>query len=984
MNDIILSALLNLFALFGALTGADKAKSAKIISNYLNRHFGIRNLDEYLNLYNDLRGFYDDFPDFNKSDIINGICSNIQHKILQEEQALLLLRFMEFSAISSDKKESLEIAEMLDSQEDIFNEVAKSFNVSQELQKDFYNYVTEKETDKIKIIKHPNLNGHLRILNVTDFNKIIFSYIGKDEVFMEDIPILPGLFLIWQRSGVLKGKNFKPLYYSNIKAKYEDLSQKNYIELAGREVEFRFPNSNNGMHNLSFTLNSGQLVAIMGGSGVGKSTLLSLLNGSLKPQSGSITLNGIDISNEEVQNHIGFVPQDDLLIEELTVYENLWFTAKLCFDKLPEEEIDRRVINTLTDLGLDAAKDLKVGSAINKFISGGQRKRLNIALELIREPSVLYLDEPTSGLSSTDSEKVINLLKEQTFKGKLIVVNIHQPSSDIFKLFDKLWLLDKGGYPIYDGNPIEAVTYFKNAAEYADSNISTCSTCGNVNPEIVLNIIDEKSLNDSGQLTEKRKVSPEQWHNKYVENRGEQKELKTFDIPKTNQKKPNALKQLGIYLHRNLKTKITNTQYLLISLLQAPLLAVIVAFLTKYTPEEGYTIADNKNLVSYFFMAIIVAIFIGMSASAEEIFKDKALLKREKFLRLSRNSYIWSKIIFMGVLSLIQTFTFILVGNSIMGIQGQWLSWWLILFVSAFLANLTGLVLSQTLSSIVAIYITIPLLLIPQILLCGLVVKFEDLNPNSKTGNVPIVGDIIPSRWAFEALAVNSFTSNAYEKPIFNSEKNRFEAQYYRSVFLYELESQLETANDEFQKEENIQKSHFDILKNEIPRLAKVCDIDIYPDLEELSEHNYSEEIYNSLNKYFKKADKILSKRMTYFNRETDKYITRQIKEIGKESFLRLKKNNYNLFLEDLVLNSSTEKTHKIVHNTIIPKAGYIYLSPWSNNGRAPFYSSSKVIMGTEVPTYWYNIGILILMSILTAIALFLDFPGRIINKQNN
>ena len=185
------------------------------------------------------------------------------------------------------------------------------------------------------------------------------------------------------------------------------------------------------------------MLAIMGGSGTGKSTLLSILNGSLIPQEGSITINGHDISEPEAKQLIGFVPQDDLLIEELTVYQNLWFTAKLCFDGMTDEEIDRRVLKTLKDLGLDAAKDLKVGSPINKYISGGQRKRLNIALELIREPAVLFLDESTSGLSSADTEKVINLLKEQTYKGKLIAVNIHQPSSDVYKLFDRLWLLDR-------------------------------------------------------------------------------------------------------------------------------------------------------------------------------------------------------------------------------------------------------------------------------------------------------------------------------------------------------------------------------------------------------------------------------------------------------------------------------------------------------------------------------------------------------------
>ena len=104
------------------------------------------------------------------------------------------------------------------------------------------------------------------------------------------------------------------------------------------------------------------------------------------------------------------MPQDDLLIEELTVFQNLWYTARLCFANLTEKEIEDRVNTILEDLDLSKIRDLAVGSPIRKTISGGQRKRLNIALELIREPAILYLDEPTSGLSSTDSEKVIMLL----------------------------------------------------------------------------------------------------------------------------------------------------------------------------------------------------------------------------------------------------------------------------------------------------------------------------------------------------------------------------------------------------------------------------------------------------------------------------------------------------------------------------------------------------------------------------------------------
>lgn len=169
-------------------------------------------------------------------------------------------------------------------------------------------------------------------------------------------------------------------------------------------------------------------------------------------------------------------------MEDLTVFENLYYNAKLCFDGLSDYKLNKMVVSTLKDLGLHEIKNLKVGSPLNKKISGGQRKRLNIALELIREPSVLFVDEPTSGLSSRDSENIMDLLKELALKGKLVVTVIHQPSSDIYKMFDKLFILDTGGYPVFYGNPIDAIGYFKSQINDVTSEEVECFNCGNVNP----------------------------------------------------------------------------------------------------------------------------------------------------------------------------------------------------------------------------------------------------------------------------------------------------------------------------------------------------------------------------------------------------------------------------------------------------------------------------------------------------------------------
>ena len=564
MTDVILSSFISLFALFGKVEQVDEERAKKMLVDYLRHHFGIRNTELYIDLYSDMRMAYEMTDDLNTIDTVTAICSNLQTDIRNTEKALLLLRLLEFCKDDDGFTDSM------------FRTMAEQFNIPDSQYNDFMDFVCNKPTEHVILHQLGGFDGQLKTLLDPITGLLLFTYMGNDTVLLNDVPVLSGAFQVWIQSSVLKSKSGNPIYYSSIISCYEHSdSEVQAVEFCGRGINFRFPNSDNGMHDLSFTLHNGELLAIMGGSGTGKTTLLSLLNGSLKPQEGSITINGHDISEPKAKDLIGFVPQDDLLIEELTVYQNLWFTAKLCFEGMPDADIDRRVMKTLKDLGLDAAKDLKVGSAINKYISGGQRKRLNIALELIREPAVLFLDEPTSGLSSADTEKVINLLKEQTLKGKLIVVNIHQPSSDVYKLFDRLWLLDKGGYPVFDGNPIDAITYFKEAANYADAETSACPMCGNVNPEIVLNIIDEKVLNSNGELSDERKLSPQDWHELYLKGREEQPTPAVSDIPPSDQKKPGVLKQFAIFLHRNIRTKITNVQYLLITLLQAPILAVV-------------------------------------------------------------------------------------------------------------------------------------------------------------------------------------------------------------------------------------------------------------------------------------------------------------------------------------------------------------------------------------------------------------------------
>ena len=194
--------------------------------------------------------------------------------------------------------------------------------------------------------------------------------------------------------------------------------------------------------------------------------------------------------------------------------------------------------------------------------------------------SVLFVDEPTSGLSSMDSEKVMVLLKRQSLKGKLVIINIHQPSSDLYKLIDKLLLIDKGGRIIYNGNPMDAIAYFKKMANYVNPDERECYACGNVQTEQPLRIIEARMVNPNGRFIRQRKVSPEEWYQHYLENFEQRFEWKTKrehdkkeKLPANLYNIPGRLRQFLIYLKRDALSKIKDKQYLLINFLEAPLLA---------------------------------------------------------------------------------------------------------------------------------------------------------------------------------------------------------------------------------------------------------------------------------------------------------------------------------------------------------------------------------------------------------------------------
>ncbi len=1000
MNETTLNALINLFALFSSISESKKEDAIRVFSMYLQLHLGITSSDEYLQLFEELLDLYgtdgEQLIPIDLNQQAQTVSSNIKSRLQKDEQIMVFLRFLELAKTGNTNKA-----------ENLFAILSEVFEIDTIEYKKFKQFIFSSSPDDLssegfllinndedcsnKNIKHiyeKNINGEILFLRSPLIGHYIFILKGKEELTLEGNPIIPDRFYAFREGGIIRGARVSPIYFIDIVSNYFDIKETTSFTFSGEELEFKFKNSENGLYRFSFSESSGQLVAVMGGSGVGKSTLLNILNGNIPVQHGAIRINQFDIhkNKKEIDGLIGFVPQDDLLFEDLTVKENLYFNARLCFDELPKEEIEAKVDKTLNELELYSFKDLKVGSPLKKTISGGQRKRLNVAMELIREPAILFVDEPTSGLSSTDSEKIMLLLKQQARKGKLIMVNIHQPSSMIFKLFDKLWIMDKGGRPIYTGNPLDAIIYFKKEVNHINSNICECINCGNVNPEQVLEIVETKMIDSSGNFTNKRRFSPEYWYSLYTERNKNQKEkanIKFSELPQTGSKRPGLFKQFRIFFERNFRIKFTDRQYVLINLLEAAILAAIVGYFTRFSEAGKYIFFENKSLISYLFMAIVVVLFIGMSISAEEIIKDRKILQREQFLNLSRLSYLNSKILFLLLLSAFQALSFVVVGNLILGIHHMTFAYWIVLFSVAFFSNLLGLNISSAFDSVVTIYILIPLLLIPQILLCGVIVKFDDLqNKLADKDAVPVIGDFMVSRWAFEAMAVEQYKNNTYMADFFEMEKAMGNSRYRADIITTELIGQTDLAlgwqkqgktGEEFSRKLNI-------IRNELIELDNEGVYAKFDNVDKIVPEHFNSDIATQAKTHIEKLKSIYSDDYKKIRKQNDNFINSIKKEHGSDFLYDRKMKYHNKSLEELVLNTTVKEVFRETPSGLMQKVAPIYKKPDFNNGRAHFLASEKTVFGRSVNTLWFNVGVIWLMCIFLYLTLYYDLLRKFMN----
>ncbi|MBA3832662.1 MAG: ATP-binding cassette domain-containing protein [Chthoniobacterales bacterium] len=664
------------------------------------------------------------------------------------------------------------------------------------------------------ILLSPGTAGDVLLKILCDYDKRV----GVLEVLESDRPIMVGDVPVRATAPLADGDTIRIDVGQFLRCDFSERiieEERNIIRsLEVVDVNHRFTNSDIALEGISFALNRGELVCVMGASGSGKSTLMRVLGGQLQPDRGEVLLNGQPLYEnlDALKRYVSYIPQEDAFDEHLTIAENLQFAAAIRSPHLSRRDRTRRLDAKLLELGLSERRDSIVGSPVKKTLSGGERKRLNIGLDMIGSADVYLFDEPTSGLSSKDSEHVIEIIRGMAHN-KIIIVTIHQPSSKLFQMFHKAILLDKGGRLVFFGTPSDMLRYFAEAEHQHQfgADLGACAACGTTRPEFIFDVLETPlrdlsgdiiyEENNRGQLMPARRYSPEFWRDKYEAFRliqdVKQVPLRRDPVlplpPAPPQKQREAVRwhdewtQLRTLLRRAFMSKLRNRANLIITIGVAPVLALMIATLLRYSDSGHYDFASAYHIPTFLFLTLIVAMFLGLTNSADDIIRDRAVLQRERNLNVRLTYYVFAKTVSLGVFALAQCVLFVLIGNYILEIRGMFWPDLAVVFMTAMSGVSLGLVVSSLVADPKTAANIVPLVLIPQIIMGGAMIKYEDMNRNlglvytftrwfhdhpdsdeSKKMDsrlqVPFICEFVAMRWSYEELVVAQAKLNPLTK----------------------------------------------------------------------------------------------------------------------------------------------------------------------------------------------------------------------------
>lgn len=568
-----------------------------------------------------------------------------------------------------------------------------------------------------------------------------------------------------------------------------------------------FLRSGSVLDNIDFTAGRGEMTCILGPSGSGKSTLLALLAGHLQPTRGRVRYNGLQLSrhNEELRRHIAYIPREDILDEAMTVAEHIHQASIVRRPGLGRADRRRRVQAILNYIGLGHLASRHVGRAGERIISDGERTRLNLGLDLTGTADVFLVDEPISGLSSGDAERVIDTL-ENMMQDKVVIVTMHRPSAALLKRFSKIIVLDHSGCMAYWGSPSDMMAYFEHAARDLKLTVSENSRHAG-GADYVFEVLEAPlQWHDL-----RRRQNPRFWQERYEsflyhrqtektmggESSPTMMSMEMMPVAEVSPYSPRELWRLfALWVVRTFLGRVRSRMGLYTMLLEGPVLAFLISGTLRAASDAPYTFYKALHINEYMFLSVVLAMFFGLTDSASEILKDRPLLKRESNYKPFVTGYVLAKAFVLTGIATLQCALYLLVGNAVLEIHYMFWNYLLVMALTAFV----GISLSLMVSSIVrtervALNI-VPLLLVPQILLAGALIRFEEMNDpipqpiarivpdwienglsrlrhqvpyqdgkthDIKSKAVPAIAEFCPLRYSFEMMFVEQTSGNLWE-----------------------------------------------------------------------------------------------------------------------------------------------------------------------------------------------------------------------------
>ena len=511
------------------------------------------------------------------------------------------------------------------------------------------------------------------------------------------------------------------------------------VDVPGRRV----------LQDVTMVVKPGELIGIMGPSGAGKSSLLSALVGCQSPTEGRVTVSGADLYShyDEFRGQIGYVPQDEIMHADLTVGQALWYAARL---RLPvdfsSEEIDQRIERVIKQLGLVGTERTRIGSAARRGISGGQRKRVNIAMELLTDPPMLVLDEPTSGLSSTDAAAIVELLRDLARAGRTIVLTIHQPSIDVLKMLNGVAVIARDESSNDVGRLVWYGPAYPDAAEFFEP---SQDRSGRPEADAILRGLSRRRVSDWLEAY-RRSPAHVSWGIARLPAAGSAQKPE----PRHRNTASVAVAQWWYLMQRDLAIKCADGWSTAIVLAQAPVIALLISLVFGAKATKSLTAASwsavSAGVAMTCFLLALAAVWLGCSSAIREIVGERPIYRRERMAGLGVWPYLASKLIVLGLICGLQCSILLLVVRAGCGLGGSPGFAYAVLCAAAMSGVGLGLCISAVVRTAEAAVSLLPLVILPMVILGGSLLPLAELPPVAAA-----IADAMPSRWAFEALVVH-------------------------------------------------------------------------------------------------------------------------------------------------------------------------------------------------------------------------------------